>query len=219
MGIFKDLTSVINTLISINYTYVSSFHTDYQLFVHYSKLVLYGLIFTTLVVMFIFLKQDKIVKASTINMKTDHLTGFYNRRFLDAYKLKPGSSVAVLDIDFFKNINDEYGHISGDTVLVSASDLLRAHFRNEDILVRFGGDEFVIIMNNTEADAAYHACERFRKLLSSYEIELKNTPVKITCTIGIHFDMFEADVYTMIDKADVALYKAKETGRNMTCLS
>jgi len=152
---------------------------------------------------------------------TDPMTGAYNRRyFFDASKQMIALSkrnnlpmcIAMLDIDKFKNINDTYGHDAGDIVIKEIVEQVHTRIREEDILVRFGGEEFLILLPNTTTEEALIICERTRETIeNSYPIE----NVKITVSIGIS-ELLETDsnIDIIVKRADTALYEAKRTGRN-----
>lgn len=164
--------------------------------------------------------------------KTDSLTGLNNRGgFQDLVNASIGQaqregivvSFAMLDIDYFKKVNDKYGHDVGDKTLVSFADMLKKSFRCYDIIGRVGGEEFAVFMPNTTIDEAYLACERFRDSMESlilnftkdsYEFEFN-----ITASIGITSAVGKAINYEQLVKnADSSLYEAKRSGRNQTIL-
>lgn len=158
----------------------------------------------------------------------DYLTGLPNRRAFYQIiekensrinRTSKGSSIAIADIDYFKKINDNYGHDAGDKVLVEVAQSFIASLREYDSVGRFGGEEFIFCLPDTEAGLAKKIMERTRKKIerSSFDIGLEN-PIKITCSIGIcHFDKnFLPD--HAISCADVSLYDAKNSGRNKVIL-
>jgi diguanylate cyclase (GGDEF)-like protein len=122
--------------------------------------------------------------------------------------------IGVLDIDFFKHINDGYGHIYGDEVLLLFSDLMRTVFRNNDLLFRFGGEEFVVFLLNIDQQGAERAFERFRQELERYTFPQVGS---VTVSIGLTCMTEGAHTGTLLDQADKALYYAKEHGRNQVC--
>lgn len=155
---------------------------------------------------------------------TDGLTGLYNRRYFEyniereffrAKRYKNNLSMAILDIDFFKNINDTYGHQHGDFVLKEISKLIRESFRRTDILCRYGGEEIVIIMPETSLENAVIPSERLKEKIANKDFIYNNTNMKLTVSIGISAmsDEFN-NQKEIIESADRALYKAKQTGRN-----
>ncbi len=166
----------------------------------------------------------------------DALTGLLNRKTFDThieefYKLAPLSSngalnskpehrhtkpgchhwIGILDIDHFKKINDGFGHVFGDEVLLLFAGLLKKIFRNSDMLFRFGGEEFVVFLLNTTKQEATQTFERFRR-----ELELFNFPQvgKVTVSIGMTKIDSECHSASLLEQADRALYYAKENGRN-----
>jgi diguanylate cyclase (GGDEF)-like protein len=156
-------------------------------------------------------------------MLKDKLTGAYNKRYFEAMlqkgievSLKAGQDLAVLmlDLDYFKKINDTYGHPFGDVVLAKVSSLIRDCLRKDDFLVRYGGEEFAVLLFNLDNYAAITVAERIRRLIEAYEIhnEKEKIDVKITISIGIanlrHKKLSSSE---LVNNADKALYKAKET--------
>jgi len=160
----------------------------------------------------------------------DSLTGLYLRRFLDergkeevqyASKQKSELSVLMIDIDYFKKYNDNYGHRSGDIVLTHIADLLKGVFHDSDYtLSRFGGEEFVVLLPNTKKTEAIKLAENFRKGIEEGVIILRRSPVKITVSIGVANYPKDADSWTeLVRQSDTAMYKAKQEGRNKVCCS
>ena len=122
--------------------------------------------------------------------------------------------IGVLDIDHFKSINDRFGHIYGDEVLLLFSDLMRTVFRNNDLIFRFGGEEFVVFLLNIDQSNAKQAFERFRLELENYAFPQVG---KVTVSIGMTNMDDRTHTATLLDQADKALYFAKEHGRNQVC--
>ncbi len=119
--------------------------------------------------------------------------------------------LAIIDIDFFKRINDQYGHLYGDEVLILMANLMRKEFRQSDRLYRFGGEEFIVLMRNVDFNGAYSKLERFRQAVSNYafpQIE------HVTVTIGFEQAHATDTSSMLLGKADEALYYGKEHGRN-----
>ncbi|HGX91782.1 MAG TPA: GGDEF domain-containing protein [Candidatus Tenderia sp.] len=122
--------------------------------------------------------------------------------------------MAVMDIDFFKKINDQYGHLYGDEVLILLANIMRKCFRHYDKLFRFGGEEFIIILKSTDAQGANQALSRFRKQVEQHEFPQVG---KVTISIG-YAEITKGGLPTQIlGKADEALYYAKRNGRNQVC--
>lgn len=154
---------------------------------------------------------------------TDALTGLFNRRHFEAefdreYKrakrYKNDLSLAIIDIDFFKKVNDTYGHLCGDYVLKEVSYLIKQNFRQTDILFRYGGEEFAVILTETPSATACVPLERLRKKIEGYNFKFKGQELKITVSIGVSSNCDFENPSEMFEEADKALYKAKNSGRN-----
>jgi len=155
----------------------------------------------------------------------DSLTNVYNRRFGMA-RLKEdfgraardnsSLSVVMVDIDHFKNVNDNYGHLVGDKVIIMISNILKNILRDGDIVVRYGGEEFLMILQAANLKDATIVCERIRHQVQDSPFETNEQHIPITVSIGVSaFPETEVkDEVQLIDKADQALYQAKQTGRN-----
>lgn len=155
---------------------------------------------------------------------TDGLTSLYNRRlfeyniereFLRAKRYKNNLSLAILDIDLFKKVNDTYGHLYGDYVLKEVAKLMTKSFRKVDTIYRYGGEEFAVILPETPLEKAAIPAERLRKKIEQHEFVYNNIKSKITVSIGISTmnNLYE-NRKEIIDTADKALYHGKQTGRN-----
>lgn len=155
---------------------------------------------------------------------TDSLTGLYNRRhfedtlereFLRASRYKNNLSFAIIDVDFFKKVNDTYGHSAGDFVLKEVAYLILQNLRKTDMVFRYGGEEFTVIITETPKEKAIVPLERLRKAVEEYPFSYNGQDIKITISIGIS-EVCEniTTVHQLFDDADRALYKAKENGRN-----
>jgi diguanylate cyclase (GGDEF)-like protein len=152
----------------------------------------------------------------------DWLTGLHNRRYL-ARELKRLTeeeipvpvSVAVLDLDHFKSINDRFGHIIGDRVLVRVAGLLCDTLRASDIVVRSGGEEFVIVMPMTDARAAAACCQRIRNAIHNEGWEQLADGLTVTASVGVASTHDLSALETLVNLADRRLYSAKEAGRDI----
>ena len=158
----------------------------------------------------------------------DYLTGIYNRRhFMEraeqelsrAHRYGKPLSMLMLDIDHFKQINDRHGHKVGDTVLKAVADLSQATFRDVDIVGRLGGEEFAALLPETDQPAALEAAERLRATIANARIPLPGAPpVSFSVSIGVSsMDSPEDNIDALLQRADKALYKAKDSGRNRVC--
>jgi diguanylate cyclase (GGDEF)-like protein len=153
----------------------------------------------------------------------DQLTGVFNRRYFDltleeAVKIalckKEPLSLMAVDIDHFKSVNDEYGHLSGDTVLRSVCGAIMRQCRHTDIVARYGGDELMIIVSGDAATAVTLA-ERVKTMVENLEIELAtHATLRVTVSIGLATITFGDSPDTLFTRADAALYEAKRLGRN-----
>jgi diguanylate cyclase len=158
-----------------------------------------------------------------INLK-DSLTGAYNRLFLTTRlqeeferhrRYSRTLSLIMLDIDYFKKVNDTYGHQCGDFILKSVCETITAILRKVDMLVRFGGEEFCCLLPETDLQSALIMAERIRKAIEKKEFRFSDAVIRITVSLGVH--EFRGDIDspdTLLRTADEALYRAKEAGRN-----
>ncbi len=153
----------------------------------------------------------------------DGLTGVHNRRyfmdFLDRELSRSARygrdlSLAILDIDHFKDFNDRLGHLAGDHVLRTLCDALKAGVRKEHLFARFGGEEFVLVLPEQGVDEARRYCEKVRELVEGLEVDFNGSVYSVTVSIGLAstFESIGAD--ELIEAADAALYRAKAAGRN-----
>jgi len=154
----------------------------------------------------------------------DSLTGLYNRRHFDeladtsikrAWRAKQASYMGMLDLDFFKNINDTYGHSAGDIVLKTTADILVSSMRSYDLAARYGGEEFVFLITDiAHPSEARKLLERIRSSIERYVVTYEDLEIKITCSIGAAVLLKTDTLESAIKKADIALYEAKNAGRN-----
>lgn len=159
--------------------------------------------------------------------RTDPLTGLINRRALhdvaevELSRYKRGGiafCLIALDLDFFKSINDTYGHAAGDKILQAVSEVLKKQDRPYDFAARIGGEEFCILISNACLMDACGFAERVRKAISEIEIVDQGKLIHVTTSIGIaEVNKSDIDMDSILKRADQALYKAKETGRNCVC--
>ncbi|MBT1451475.1 diguanylate cyclase [Glaciecola sp. XM2] len=155
----------------------------------------------------------------------DPLTDLLNRRGFDARvqalnneNQESGQVVAILDIDHFKEINDQFGHATGDEVLKAFSGSIKHAFRGNDIVARWGGEEFIILFSNIDINLALDTMERFRKLIASRKYAISSHhDISFTISVGMAKRKPSLSLYEAITEADNALYRAKQSGRN--CVS
>lgn len=163
------------------------------------------------------------IHAITHHANRDFLTGLYNRRYFFTNASKYFDSIqnsaesfaiAMIDIDHFININDDYGHDMGDKAIVNLADILRVTISKDDIVARFGGEEFCILLKNISPQSAIDICERIRKAIeNSVTISETSAEVRYTISIGLTTTT-EATLQDTINEADMFLYTAKQSGRN-----
>lgn len=153
----------------------------------------------------------------------DPLTGLYNRRYLfeqSEILFSPAKpqwqplSVAMIDIDHFKAVNDSYGHIVGDEVLRRVAEILKQVLRTTDLIARYGGEEFAVVMPDTKLASAVATCERLCHILREYDWSELHQNLKVTVSIGIVSAVGGAEGETLFSLADEQLYLAKRSGRN-----
>jgi diguanylate cyclase (GGDEF)-like protein len=161
----------------------------------------------------------------------DPLTGLYNRRYLEAFmdkqlaiaeRNKQPLSIIMLDVDNFKDFNDTYGHESGDSVLRGISSIIMKNIRSSDIGVRYGGEEFIIVLSNTDSMTAFEIAERIRTVIETNYIGIASGKKKnITASFGIAtYDTGNAgSLDELIARADAAMYEAKREGKNRICMA
>lgn len=157
---------------------------------------------------------------------TDPLTGLNNRRhFMDLFQRELERAVrygdplsfVMIDIDYFKRVNDRFGHQTGDEVLRHVASILQRGLRTGDILGRYGGEEFALLLPQTSLDGAFAAAERYRKLVEASPSDRSGT--RVTISLGVSWNRVPgiSSVDDLIRTADAALYEAKSQGRNRTC--
>ncbi|MBN2073192.1 MAG: EAL domain-containing protein [Actinobacteria bacterium] len=152
----------------------------------------------------------------------DILTGVANRRLFDmelkraiAKASRGGRSFLIfMDIDNFKVINDSYGHAFGDKVLIAISHLARENIRKEDMIARFGGDEFLVLIEHDDLEKAKATAERLRKIINGFNINSKNKKIGFTVSMGLTQVDQDDSPDLVLSKADKAMYRAKEMGKN-----
>ena len=151
---------------------------------------------------------------------TDPLTHIYNRNYLRKFLRHANMSyyqILMLDIDFFKKINDNYGHKTGDFVLASVANIIQEEIREEDVLIRYGGEEFLLfVKNNSQSEhLAKNVAERIRKKIAATEFDYEDASIHLTVSIGVNcYPQKYKSVAEAIKAADNMLYIAKKTGRN-----
>jgi diguanylate cyclase (GGDEF)-like protein len=159
----------------------------------------------------------------------DPMTDLYNRRFLESYmetlianskRRKANIGILMCDMDFFKEVNDTYGHEAGDSVILKTAEVLTSCVRASDLVIRYGGEEFLVLLLDVKSpDDTAHIAEKIRSSMEATEIQLPNGKT-LQKTISVGYSVFPVDsdaFWECIKYADVALYKAKDDGRNRVC--
>lgn len=170
-------------------------------------------------------KQDLLKR----NAQRDHLTQLYNKQYFNTALEKlikdknhyyKGIALLLIDCDYFKRINDRYGHVSGDMLLATIANAVAKSVKQSDIVCRFGGEEFCVISPNTTRFQAYKISERIRTNVQKIPFHFKGETVSVTISCGVsHMDCNEdKSSLKMVNEADTALYLAKNNGRNQTVL-
>jgi len=175
--------------------------------------------------------DDQIKKGNELQQIsiTDTLTGVLNRRGFLAYSEKAllnvqgmdiPMSILMLDIDFFKKVNDSYGHSIGDTVLKHFTDTCQQELRSQDIFGRLGGEEFAALLVGSKGDTTKAIVERICHRVSNSICRVDGSDIRITTSIGVTcFQVDDADIEAALKRADDALYKAKANGRNCAVMA
>jgi len=175
-------------------------------------------------------QETRQVKAhmeeERMKARTDPLTGLPNRAAYDDQifsecerwaRYRAALSVAVCDLDYFKRINDTYGHLAGDKVLRLIARVLSRSLRSTDFVARYGGEEFVIIMPSTSRSEAATALEKLRAAVESSPFNFHGKPVTVTMSFGVTEAKEGDNADALFSRADALLYQAKENGRNQVC--
>jgi diguanylate cyclase (GGDEF)-like protein len=171
-------------------------------------------------------KKENCRKLEELTKLTirDDLTGLFNSRQFYSHIAQEVDrsnryfrplSLILMDIDNFKSLNDTYGHLSGDRVLSSTGDIIKAAIRKQDTAYRYAGDEFTIILPETEIEKALAVAERVRQAIESETHVLSNPrPLKVTVSIGVVEHLADEEIKSFVHRADSAMYVSKRNGRN-----
>ena len=164
--------------------------------------------------------KQRLVDSDSNAAYLDALTGLGNRRMLSRYQTSLEADtdtpicLALIDIDFFKNINDSYGHAIGDKALVFIADTMRGFFRKSDLLIRWGGEEFLVLFRYTEPGNAEILMERFRLKVQDTPFYINGSHINISVTVGLTKHRPGNSINDTIATADDLLYQGKSHGRN-----
>jgi diguanylate cyclase (GGDEF)-like protein len=170
------------------------------------------------------LEAKRLMSTLRESALRDPMTGLHNRRFLQEYvdilvsytdRNKSSFAVLMADLDYFKQINDTYGHEAGDATLKALAKTLTTCVRASDLVIRYGGEEFLIILRDTDPDKSMQVAEKIREAIENMKVELTGTVVQRTISVGVAgYPNDSTSFWQVVKYADVALYQAKDTGRN-----
>jgi diguanylate cyclase (GGDEF)-like protein len=167
------------------------------------------------------IENAKLYEMATLDMKTRMYNhGFFKNRLIEeisrAERYKTDLILMMLDLDYFKKVNDTHGHMTGDHVLVKVADCIKQHVRLYDVAARFGGEEFSVILPETGSKDSHIVAERLRKSVEDLEFSSDHGTFRVSVSIGVadfvHSESMTEDI--LIERADRALYHAKSSGRN-----
>lgn len=165
-------------------------------------------------------ETESVWETLRYNMNHDVLTGLYNRRFLERHiELIPEKErrqyvISMIDIDFFKKVNDTYGHEAGDEVLIKVSKCLKETAGKENLAVRWGGEEFILYFPDSTTEQIHPVIEALRKRIEDMVIEVRGKEIRVTITSGIATGLADSNYEKVIGSADEKLYLGKQRGRN-----
>lgn len=168
-------------------------------------------------------KLEKELKTAKEESKEDFLTKLYNRRALDEFiEIKEAEfkryghnfSIILFDLDKFKDVNDNYGHESGDAVLVAFAKIMKSEARNVDVIGRFGGEEFMVVLSETDTKGGVVFAQKVRKHVQKAKFMYKGERIKVTVSAGVSERAKHVTLKAVVNSADEYLYKAKNDGRN-----
>lgn len=187
------------------------------------------LVIESLTAALIYPLRNGLMYQQAINMALqDSLTGIGNRKALEKAITREQKlierygtpfSMLMIDIDFFKKINDEHGHHAGDIALQCVSQTIADVIRQSDEIFRYGGEEFVVLLNNSDINSAAMMAERIRVAIEKAETICKANNIKMTVSIGVANFKKQECMDHLFDRADKALYSAKNSGRNQVCIA
>ena len=172
--------------------------------------------------------ESRRLQAALEEATTDDLTGLANRRaflerspgiVLSAKRNGSTCSALYLDIDHFKDINDSFGHATGDEVIAAVGRAIANRLRRGDLVARYGGEEFVALLPDTPLDEAASLAEQIRRLVATTDLVTVNPPLEVHVSVGVAGLRLGDDTQTLLAAADAALYQAKRSGRNRVCIA
>jgi diguanylate cyclase (GGDEF)-like protein len=170
------------------------------------------------------LEAKRLTETLRESSLQDAMTGLHNRRFLEEYvetlvatakRHQTSLAILLLDLDYFKMVNDTHGHDAGDAVLKAIAELLKQNVRASDLVIRFGGEEFLILLPDTNGEAALKVADKIRLTVEQHKFRIAGGELKKTISVGVALFPEDSETFWQTLKyADVALYRAKDEGRN-----
>lgn len=183
-------------------------------------------IFYCMSIGFMLMAREQLMLDLARRATTDALTGAYNRHAFEPIaetalaqieRHQQPVSLLMIDLDHFKAINDQHGHLVGDQVLKAVTQVIRRELRGGDVLARYGGEELAVLLPGTDAHAAHQLGERLRERIESTQWPFANEPLHLTASFGLATAVQPETLHDLIQAADQALYAAKAGGRNQLC--
>ena len=172
-------------------------------------------------------KVQEFIEEERKQARKDALTGLPNRTAYNEImthqieqfnRYKEPLSLVICDLDHFKKVNDSYGHLAGDKVLSLVAKILAKTTRNADLVMRYGGEEFAIVLPSTQAEKAAQTMDKIRRLICKSPFNYRGEPISISMSFGVCEAREGDSIESLFSRADVALYKAKGNGRNTVCI-
>ena len=213
---------ILNKWLSINYVK----ETDYSLLLK----TIGGFVLILSIILFFYFKQMRLKEQLQLLSITDSMTKLFNRRYFEntaehyfesVKRNKTDLSLIMIDVDNFKQVNDNYGHKIGDLVLIELANILLNQSRKSDIVCRFGGEEFIILLPQTNLEGADFMAEKIRKYIEKSTLTLDNSKqLKFTISLGVSQVniLVDKNIQDCIKRSDDALYEAKDLGKNRVCV-
>lgn len=194
---------------------------EFAINVFYEKVVIVGVIAipVSLGVALILRRCMRLAKELTRLVNRDRLTDVATRDFFFAqFEMDPSAYGAslMIDIDHFKQVNDRYGHLAGDAVIAAVGKILGAQLREQDIVCRFGGEEFLVYLHHATQDASLRIAERMRSAINGTVVDADGVHIEVTVSVGGSMKAEREEIDDAIKRADLCLYEAKAAGRNRT---
>ncbi|XOV78669.1 MAG: diguanylate cyclase [Aestuariibacter sp.] len=169
-------------------------------------------------------ERSKLLEELTTAATIDHLTGLANKRLFEQemqhqmtlnHRYKRGLALIVIDLDYFKLVNDSYGHSTGDEVLMRVASILKKEIRESDLAARWGGEEFALLLSETDIQGAVNLAEQLRQAIAAQKFNANKQSFSVTASFGVVSSTGgDESSQCLFDRADALLYEAKNAGRN-----